>query len=110
MEAKPGAVQDHVQSHIEMIAGHEQDFLESRTRLDRAGDAVGAFAMGLRFVGLHLAAFAAWVLVNTARIGGIAQFDPYPFSLLGTAVDRGAESAYVDRRGGADDQGDSLRD
>jgi uncharacterized membrane protein len=86
MEEKRSAVQDHVQSHIEMIAGHEQDFLERRTRLERVGDAIGAFAGGLRFVGLHLIVFAGWVLVNTAGVGGIAHFDPYPFSLLGTAV------------------------
>ncbi len=79
-------MQDHMQSHIELIASHEQDFLDRRTHLERAGDAIGAFAGGLRFVSLHLIVFAGWMLVNTAHIGGVAHFDPYPFSLLGTAV------------------------
>ena len=77
---------DHIQDHIETIATHEQEFLARRTRLERLGDSIAAFAGSLTFVALHLGFFAAWFVVNTARLGAIPHFDPYPFSLLGTGV------------------------
>jgi len=79
-------VQRHVREHVETIATHEQRFLAERTHMERFGDAVGAFAGSLPFVASHLCLFAAWILINTLRIAGVPQFDPFPFSLLGAAV------------------------
>ena len=79
-------VPEHIQGHVETIATHEQQFLARRTTLEKLGDSIAAFAGSLTFVTLHLCFFAAWFLVNSANLGAIPHFDPYPFSMLGTFV------------------------
>jgi uncharacterized membrane protein len=44
----------HIQEHVDLIARHEQEFLEKRTRSERLGDHVADFAGSSTFVGLHL--------------------------------------------------------
>ncbi|MBB5057253.1 putative membrane protein [Granulicella aggregans] len=78
--------QTHIQEHIDVIARHEQEFLANRTWSERLGDNIGAFAGSFPFVILHLLAFIFWFVVNTWHIFGIRQFDPPPYSLLGTLV------------------------
>lgn len=75
----------HIQSHVDLIARHEQQFLASRTRAEKISDAVTRFAGSLRFVAANLAGFALWILWNTLSARS-HQFDPPPFSLLGTLV------------------------
>ncbi len=76
----------HVQEHIDLIAQHEQEFLERRTSSERAGDAIAEFAGSLRFVIVHLAFFAIWLLVNVLPATQRIHFDPYPFAMLDTIV------------------------
>jgi uncharacterized membrane protein len=76
--------QESIQQHIEMIAKHEQEFLERRTRSERLGDLIAGAAGNLTFVCIHLGIFAAWVGVNLAP--GLEHFDPAPFSLLATII------------------------
>jgi uncharacterized membrane protein len=78
--------QSHVQDHIELIAKHEQEFLEKRTRAERVGDWIAGFAGSFKFVCLHVVVFAVWVVVNTTSFTHLPHFDPAPFSLLGTTV------------------------
>ncbi len=75
-----------IQEHIDLIAKHEQEFLARRTRTERLGDSIAAFAGSLIFVSIHVAIFAGWIAVNTFRIAHIHHFDPAPYSLLGTIV------------------------
>ena len=79
-------IPEHVQDHVETIATHEQQFLAQRTPLEKLGDSIAAFAGSLTFVALHLCFFAAWFVINSVPLGSIRRFDPYPFSMLGTAV------------------------
>jgi uncharacterized membrane protein len=82
---EPAAMsQDHVQAHVDVIAKHEQEFLAQRTRADRLGDAIAAFAGSIAFVGLHVVVVTTWVVVNT--LSSIRHFDPPPYSLLGTVL------------------------
>ena len=74
------------EDHIELIAKHEQEFLERRTRAERMGDSIAGFAGSFKFVCLHLVVFAVWVVVNTTSFMHLPHFDPAPFSLLGTTV------------------------
>jgi uncharacterized membrane protein len=76
----------HLQEHIDVILKHEEDFLARRSAAERVGDFLGAFVGSLIFIGIHVAWFAAWILVNTLQIGHIPHFDPVPFSLLDTVV------------------------
>ena len=78
--------QEHVQTHIDLIARHEQEFLAKRTTTERVGDAIASFVGSPPFVALHLAVFAAWIIINNGWAGPLRPFDPAPFSLLGTCV------------------------
>jgi uncharacterized membrane protein len=75
----------HLRDHIEIIAKHEQEFLSRRTQSEKLGDSLGSFIGSLTFVSIHICWFAAWLSLNTFRLG-VPHFDPYPFSLLNTIV------------------------
>jgi uncharacterized membrane protein len=77
---------EHIREHIDLIAKHEQEFLERRTLAQRVGDAVAGFVGSLKFVGLHVVAVGAWLVVNVGTVAGVRHFDPPPFSLPGTVV------------------------
>jgi uncharacterized membrane protein len=77
--------QSHVQTHVELIARHEQEFLARRTPAEKFGDAVTVFAGSLQFVAGELATIALWLIFNVAGPKPW-RFDPYPFPLLGTLV------------------------
>ena len=77
---------NHLQDHVETIAKHEQEFQSSRSRGERIGDRVAAFAGSIPFVAIHVTFFLAWVVINTLSVGGIPHFDPNPFPLLDTGV------------------------
>jgi uncharacterized membrane protein len=76
--------QSHIQEQIELIAKHEQEFLEQRSLGERLTDAVACFIGSLTFVGAHLAIFAVWIVWNL--MPQMKHFDPEPFSLLQTCV------------------------
>ena len=78
--------QSQIQEHIDLIARHEQEFLEKRTRSERLGDRIAAFAGSFGFVSLHLLFFLGWIVANTLNVPGIPHFDPSPYSLLATLV------------------------
>jgi uncharacterized membrane protein len=73
-----------IEQHVELIARHEQDFLNQRSRAERIGDVVAGFAGSLKFVGIHLAIFGIWMALNL--LPGRRHFDPAPFSLLSSLV------------------------
>jgi uncharacterized membrane protein len=77
---------EHTQSHIDLIAKQEHEFLSKRSISEWIGDRVASFAGSIYFVLLHAVVVMFWVLINAGWITGIAKFDPYPYSLLGTVV------------------------
>jgi uncharacterized membrane protein len=77
---------NHLKDHIEIIAKHEEEFLARRKSSERVGDLLGTFVGSLGFIAFHVAAFTAWILVNTLSIGHLPHFDPAPFPLLDTTV------------------------
>ncbi len=76
--------QDSIQQHVELIAKHEQEFLEGRTRSERLGDLIAGAAGNLKFVCIHLVVFAVWIGLNSWP--GQRHLDPAPFALLETFV------------------------
>lgn len=76
----------HVQSHVDTIAKHEQEFLARRTARERLGDSVASLIGNLGFVAAHIGLFFLWVVINTIGIPGIPRFDPYPFQLLAVCL------------------------
>jgi len=76
--------QTHIQTHIELIAKHEQEFLAQRTPAERISDAIAEFVGSLKFVIAHLCLFATWITLNL--LPHTDHFDPKPFGLLQTIV------------------------
>jgi uncharacterized membrane protein len=76
----------HVQSHVDTIAKHEQEFLSRRTPAERFGDSVASVVGNLGFAAAHIVIFLVWVLVNTVGVGRIPRFDPYPFQFLAVCL------------------------
>src|SRR5579875_3143514 len=77
--------QTHIQTHLELIAKHEQEFLARRTRAERMGDAITLFAGSVPFIAGQLALMGIWILWNTLAPRA-HRFDPAPFALLATIV------------------------
>jgi uncharacterized membrane protein len=77
---------NHVQSHIDLIAQHEQEFLSQRRLSERIGDGIAVMAGSLSFVLAHLLLFAAWIALNTLPLPHVHPFDPPPFALFATIV------------------------
>jgi uncharacterized membrane protein len=49
---------------------------------DRTADQITGFAGSMRFIYIHGAWFAAWILVNVGLTGAGWEFDKFPFGLL----------------------------
>ena len=81
-ESNPVRRQAHLQEHIDLIARHEQEFLEQRTSSERIADGMASLIGSLAYIAAHVVIVGAWILVNTARIGVLPHFDPLPFPLL----------------------------
>ena len=61
------------------VRGERGSFTWQRRRLqDRIADRITAFAGSMAFVYLHVAWFAAWIVINVTGW----RFDPFPFGLL----------------------------
>ena len=75
---------NHIQSQIELIAKHEEEFLAQRTAAERLSDNIAGFIGSLSFVAAHLCIFAAWIILNL--LPKAHHFDPKPFALLQTIV------------------------
>ncbi len=74
----------HLQEHIDLIAKHEQEFLERRTRTEKLGDRVAAFIGSLTYVSIHFLFLAGWVLWNTLPRTEGMHMDPFPFPFIDT--------------------------
>ena len=59
---------------------------DNRTTVQKAADWIADFSGSIPFLMLHLAFFAAWILLNVPGIPGAPMFDPFPFGLLTMAV------------------------
>lgn len=75
-----------VEFNIHSVAEVERALEDQRSRVQRASDAIADFAGTIVFVVLHIIFFTAWFVVNTHKMAGIPQFDPYPFTFLSMAV------------------------
>jgi uncharacterized membrane protein len=62
---------------------HERSVLQAVVDAqDRIADRVTAFAGSLKFVYIHSAWFAVWILLNVGALGAAVVFDKFPFGLL----------------------------
>src|SRR5688572_13063590 len=75
-----------VEENVEAIKTWERALRGSRTRPERAVDAITRWAASGPALLLHLAWFAGWIVVNAGLAPGLAPFDPFPFSFLTLVV------------------------
>ena len=59
---------------------------DRRTTVQKAADWIADFSGSIPFLLLHIAFFAAWILLNVPRIPGAPMFDPFPYGLLTMVV------------------------
>ena len=76
----------HLQEQIELIAKHEQDFLERRTAAERIVDKAAGWIGSLWFIGFHAALIGLWIFLNTKGLSTARRFDPRPFPILNLLV------------------------
>lgn len=68
------------------IRNVNEEISDTRTTVQKAADWVAMFAGSIPFLLLHVAWFGVWLSVNSLKIPGIPQFDPFPFGFLTLAV------------------------
>jgi CRP/FNR family transcriptional regulator, cyclic AMP receptor protein len=59
---------------------------DKRTTVQKVADWIADFSGSIPFLVLHIAVFAAWILLNVPRIPHAPMFDPFPYGLLTMAV------------------------
>jgi uncharacterized membrane protein len=71
---------------IEQIVRVEEEAQRRRTPGEAVVERFVGFVGTLPFVLIHVAALAAWALVNVGAAPGVPAFDPPPFNLLSTML------------------------
>jgi CRP/FNR family cyclic AMP-dependent transcriptional regulator len=59
-----------------------EEIEEKLSPLQRIADWIAWFSGSMHFLLLNLVWFVVWVIINTAPLPGVDQFDPFPFGLL----------------------------
>lgn len=70
-------------ANIEAVVGAEEALTARRSRGERIGERVAEFAGTPTFLAAQALAVAAWVVLNSGFLPGLAVFDPFPYSLGG---------------------------
>jgi CRP/FNR family cyclic AMP-dependent transcriptional regulator len=63
-----------------------EEIEDRRTLVQKAADWIAEFAGSIPFLLMHVVWFGLWLLVNSVKIPGIPQFDPFPFGFLTLSV------------------------
>jgi uncharacterized membrane protein len=63
-----------------------EEVLDSRTLVQKGADWIAEFAGSITFLMLHVGWFGIWLVLNTVKIPGIPQWDPFPFGFLTLTV------------------------
>ncbi len=74
-----------IQRNIRKIIQVRQKAVSEQSLQDRIANGMTSFSGSMTFLFVHIAWFAAWILLNTGRFG-ITPFDRYPYELLTMTV------------------------
>lgn len=80
----PRTVDELLRTNVEAIHRLDIKALRPVTATDRLATVIERFAGSPTFIWLHVAWFAAWILMNTVL--PVRHFDPYPFTFLTLVV------------------------
>jgi uncharacterized membrane protein len=84
---------DPFANNVDIIARLEQEALHERSIGERISDEITRWTGNIIFVGVHVALFVFWALVNTGLVPGVTPFDPFPFGILTLIVS--AEGVFL---------------
>jgi uncharacterized membrane protein len=73
---EPKQLSDALQRNIQALETRRSAEAAAASLEDRVAQAITAFTGSMRFVYLHLFAYAAWILVNIGVVPGLKPFDP----------------------------------
>ena len=76
---------DVVEGNIRTLLQLRRERSRGRSLQDRLADGITYLSGRMGFVYFHIVWFAAWILVNSGRIG-VSVFDPFPYGLLTMVV------------------------
>jgi len=69
-----------------LVKSFESKALKKRSFAVRFADNLTSLFGSVLFLLANATVFTGWILINTGKIPSISPFDPYPFSMLTTAV------------------------
>ncbi len=88
----PENLASSLKRNIESLRERRRQEQASATRQERLAEAITAFTGSMTFVYLHLALYAAWILVNVGVIPGLPKFDP---SFVILAMEASVEAIFL---------------
>lgn len=80
----PASASSLMAANVEAVRRLEEEAKAGRTHSQRAAQAIAGFCGTMTFVWLHVAWFAAWIILNVAP--GAPHFDKFPFTFLTLTV------------------------
>jgi uncharacterized membrane protein len=89
---QPKNLSSALKRNIEALQARRQQEAASMTRQERLAEAITSFTGSMRFVYLHLALYAAWILVNLGAVPGLPKFDP---SFVILAMEASVEAIFL---------------
>jgi uncharacterized membrane protein len=89
---RPRNLSSSLRRNIEALERRRRQESASATRQERLAEAITSFTGSMRFVYLHLALYAVWILVNLGAVPGIPKFDP---SFVILAMEASVEAIFL---------------
>jgi uncharacterized membrane protein len=89
---QPKNLSSALKRNIEALQARRQQEAASTTRQERLAEAITSFTGSMRFVYLHLALYATWILVNLGVVPGVPKFDP---SFVILAMEASVEAIFL---------------
>jgi uncharacterized membrane protein len=89
---QPKTLSGALRRNIEALEERRRQEATSATRQERLAEAITSFTGSMPFVYLHLALYAAWILVNLGVPPGLPKFDP---SFVILAMEASVEAIFL---------------
>ena len=89
---QPASLSAALRRNIDALQQRRRQEAASATRQERLAQAITGFTGSMRFVYLHLALYAIWILVNVGIIFGMPKFDP---SFVILAMEASVEAIFL---------------
>src|ERR1700709_1802868 len=89
---QPKSLSSALKRNIEALEERRRQEAATATRQERLAEAITSFTGSMQFVYLHLALYAAWILINLGVLPGGPKFDP---SFVILAMEASVEAIFL---------------